>query len=157
MIGKDTRRSGYMFENALTAGLTSTGMEVLLLSCANSCGWFVNSLHACGFRHHDFGKPQRLSRQWNQIFGPDGFKLSDEAEEEIERLIDEGVALNDADSIGRAQRIDDGMYRYVERAKSSFPSGMRLDGMKVVVDCANGAAYRAAPECCGNWAQMSFC
>lgn len=81
-----------------------------------------------------------------KFFGPDGFKLSDEAEEEIERLIDEGVALNDADSIGRAQRIDDGMYRYVERAKSSFPSEMRLDGMKVVVDCANGAAYRAAPE-----------
>ena len=81
-----------------------------------------------------------------KFFGPDGFKLSDDAEEEIERLIDEGVGLNDAESIGRAQRIDDGMYRYVERAKSSFPTGMRLDGMKVVVDCANGAAYRAAPE-----------
>jgi len=81
-----------------------------------------------------------------KFFGPDGFKLSDDAEEEIERLIDEGVPLNDADSVGRAQRIDDGVYRYVERAKTSFPSGMRLDGMKVVVDCANGAAYRAAPE-----------
>jgi len=66
-----------------------------------------------------------------KFFGPDGFKLSDDAEEEIERLIDEGVGLNDVESIGRAQRIDDGMYRYVERAKSSFPTGMRLDGMKV--------------------------
>ena len=147
VIGKDTRRSGYMFENALTAGLTSTGMEVLLLGPVPkpAVGLLTPSMRA------DFGI--MISASHNayhdngiKFFGPDGFKLSDEAEEEIERLIDEGVALNDADSIGRAQRIDDGMYRYVERAKSSFPSGMRLDGMKVVVDCANGAAYRAAPE-----------
>jgi phosphoglucosamine mutase len=147
VIGKDTRRSGYMFENALTAGLTSTGMEVLLLGPVPTpaVGLLTPSMRA------DFGI--MISASHNayhdngiKFFGPDGFKLSDEAEEEIERLIDEGVALNDADSIGRAQRIDDGMYRYVERAKSSFPSGMRLDGMKVVVDCANGAAYRAAPE-----------
>ena len=147
VIGKDTRRSGYMFENALTAGLTSTGMEVLLLGPVPTpaVGLLTPSMRA------DFGI--MISASHNayhdngiKFFGPDGFKLSDEAEEEIERLIDEGVALNDADSIGRAQRIDDGMYRYVERAKSSFPSGMRLDGMKVVVDCANGASYRAAPE-----------
>jgi phosphoglucosamine mutase len=147
VIGKDTRRSGYMFENALTAGLTSTGMEVLLLGPVPTpaVGLLTPSMRA------DFGI--MISASHNayhdngiKFFGPDGFKLSDEAEEEIERLIDEGVALNDADSIGRAQRIDDGMYRYVERAKSSFPSGMRLDGMKVVLDCANGAAYRAAPE-----------
>lgn len=147
VIGKDTRRSGYMFENALTAGLTSAGMEVLLLGPVPTpaVGLLTPSMRA------DFGI--MISASHNayhdngiKFFGPDGFKLSDEAEEEIERLIDEGVALNDADSIGRAQRIDDGMYRYVERAKSSFPSGMRLDGMKVVVDCANGAAYRAAPE-----------
>ena len=147
VIGKDTRRSGYMFENALTAGLTSTGMEVLLLGPVPTpaVGLLTPSMRA------DFGI--MISASHNayhdngiKFFGPEGFKLSDEAEEEIERLIDEGVALNDADSIGRAQRIDDGMYRYVERAKSSFPSGMRLDGMKVVVDCANGAAYRAAPE-----------
>jgi phosphoglucosamine mutase len=147
VIGKDTRRSGYMFENALTAGLTSTGMEVLLLGPVPTpaVGLLTPSMRA------DFGI--MISASHNayhdngiKFFGPDGFKLSDEAEEEIERLIDEGVALNDADSIGRAQRIDDGMYRYVERAKSSFPSEMRLDGMKVVVDCANGAAYRAAPE-----------
>ena len=147
VIGKDTRRSGYMFENALTAGLTSTGMEVLLLGPVPTpaVGLLTPSMRA------DFGI--MISASHNayhdngiKFFGPDGFKLSDEAEEEIERLIDEGVALNDVDSIGRAQRIDDGMYRYVERAKSSFPSGMRLDGIKVVVDCANGAAYRAAPE-----------
>ena len=147
VIGKDTRRSGYMFENALTAGLTSTGMEVLLLGPVPTpaVGLLTPSMRA------DFGI--MISASHNayhdngiKFFGPDGFKLSDEAEEEIERLIDEGVALNDVDSIGRAQRIDDGMYRYVERAKSSFPFGMRLDGMKVVVDCANGAAYRAAPE-----------
>jgi phosphoglucosamine mutase len=147
VIGKDTRRSGYMFENALTAGLTSTGMEVLLLGPVPTpaVGLLTPSMRA------DFGI--MISASHNayhdngiKFFGPDGFKLSDEAEEEIERLIDEGVALNDADSIGRAQRIDDGMYRYVERAKSSFPLGMRLDGIKVVVDCANGAAYRAAPE-----------
>jgi phosphoglucosamine mutase len=147
VIGKDTRRSGYMFENALTAGLTSTGMEVLLLGPVPTpaVGLLTPSMRA------DFGI--MISASHNayhdngiKFFGPDGFKLSDDAEEEIERLIDEGVGLNDVESIGRAQRIDDGMYRYVERAKSSFPTGMRLDGMKVVVDCANGAAYRAAPE-----------
>ena len=147
VIGKDTRRSGYMFENALTAGLTSTGMEVLLLGPVPTpaVGLLTPSMRA------DFGI--MISASHNayhdngiKFFGPDGFKLSDDAEEEIERLIDEGVPLNDADSVGRAQRIDDGVYRYVERAKTSFPSGMRLDGMKVVVDCANGAAYRAAPE-----------
>ena len=147
VIGKDTRRSGYMFENALTAGLTSTGMEVLLLGPVPTpaVGLLTPSMRA------DFGI--MISASHNayhdngiKFFGPDGFKLSDDAEEEIERLIDEGVGLNDEESIGRAQRIDDGMYRYVERAKSSFPTGMRLDGMKVVVDCANGAAYRAAPE-----------
>jgi phosphoglucosamine mutase len=147
VIGKDTRRSGYMFENALTAGLTSTGMEVLLLGPVPTpaVGLLTPSMRA------DFGI--MISASHNayhdngiKFFGPDGFKLSDDAEEEIERLIDEGVGLNDVESIGGAQRIDDGMYRYVERAKSSFPTGMRLDGMKVVVDCANGAAYRAAPE-----------
>lgn len=147
VIGKDTRRSGYMFENALTAGLTSTGMEVLLLGPVPTpaVGLLTPSMRA------DFGI--MISASHNayhdngiKFFGPDGFKLSDYAEEEIERLIDEGIVLNDADSVGRAQRIDDGVYRYVERAKTSFPSGMRLDGIKVVVDCANGAAYRAAPE-----------
>jgi phosphoglucosamine mutase len=81
-----------------------------------------------------------------KFFGPDGFKLSDAAEAEIEALLASGVDPAPAREIGRAQRIDDGRFRYVERVKSTFPPGMRLDGIKVVVDCAHGAAYRAAPE-----------
>ncbi|MBT8474474.1 MAG: phosphoglucosamine mutase, partial [Alphaproteobacteria bacterium] len=79
-------------------------------------------------------------------FGPDGFKLSDADEAEIEALIDVGVEPSQAENIGRAKRIDDGRFRYQERVKSTFPAGMRLDGLKVVIDCANGAAYKAAPE-----------
>jgi phosphoglucosamine mutase len=81
-----------------------------------------------------------------KFFGPDGFKLSDEAEAEIEALVEAEMALAEPEQIGRAKRIDDGRFRYVERVKSTFPSGLRLDGLKVVIDCANGAAYKAAPE-----------
>ena len=81
-----------------------------------------------------------------KFFGPDGFKLSDEAEQNIEELIGKELGNVELVDIGRAKRIEDGLFRYVERVKSSFPSGMRLDGMKVVIDCANGAGYRAAPE-----------
>jgi len=81
-----------------------------------------------------------------KFFGPDGFKLSDEAEAEIEMILAGDVALAEAAGIGRAKRIDDGLYRYVERVKSTFPSDLTLDGLKVVVDCANGAAYKAAPQ-----------
>lgn len=146
VIGKDTRLSSYMFENALTAGLTSTGMNVLLLgpvptpavglltgSMRADLGIMISASHN---PHHDNGI---------KFFGPDGFKLSDQAEMDIEALIDEGVEPALAENIGRAKRIDDGLFRYVERAKSSFPTGMRLDGLKIVIDCANGAAYRAAP------------
>ncbi len=147
VIGKDTRLSGYMFENALTAGFTSTGMHVFLLgpvptpavgmlttSMRADVGVMISASHN---PHHDNGI---------KFFGPDGFKLSDEAEAEIERLVHEGVEPTTAASIGRAKRIDDGRYRYIERVKSSFPHGQRLDGLKVVVDCANGAAYKTAPE-----------
>ena len=147
VIGKDTRLSGYMFENALTAGLTSTGVNVLLLgpvptpavglltpSMRADFGIMISASHN---PHHDNGI---------KFFGPDGFKLSDEAEEEIERLIDVGLEPAKPENIGRAKRIDDGRYRYIERVKSSFPYGMSLNGLKVVIDCANGAAYRAAPE-----------
>jgi len=147
VIGKDTRLSGYMFETALTAGLTSTGMNVLLLgpvptpavglltpSMRADVGIMISASHNPA---HDNGI---------KFFGPDGFKLSDEAETEIEALIEAGVQPAQAGNIGRARRIDDGRFRYQERVKSSFPQGMRLDGMKVVIDCANGAAYRAAPE-----------
>ena len=147
VIGKDTRLSGYMFENALTAGLTSTGMNVLLLGPVPTpaVGLLTPSMRA------DLGV--MISASHNKavdngikFFGPDGFKLSDEAEQEIEALIEAGVEPSHAENIGRAKRIDDGRFRYVERVKSTFPQGMRLDGIKVVVDCANGAAYRAAPE-----------
>ena len=147
VIGKDTRLSGYMFENALTAGLTSTGMNVLLLGPVPTpaVGLLTPSMRA------DLGV--MISASHNpacdngiKFFGPDGFKLSDEAELEIEKLIEAGVEPVQAGNIGRAKRIDDGRFRYVERVKSTFPQGMRLDGMKVVMDCANGAAYSSAPN-----------
>ena len=147
VIGKDTRLSGYMFETALTAGLTSAGMNVLLLGPVPTpaVGLLTPSMRA------DLGI--MISASHNpaedngiKFFGPDGFKLSDAAEIEIEALMEAGVDPAPASGIGRAQRIDDGRFRYVERVKSTFPPGMRLDGLKVVVDCANGAAYRAAPE-----------
>ncbi|MDK3017948.1 phosphoglucosamine mutase [Pseudodonghicola flavimaris] len=147
VIGKDTRLSGYMFENALTAGLTSTGMNVLLLGpVPTPCvGLMTRSMRA------DLGV--MISASHNpaedngiKFFGPDGFKLSDQAEIEIEALIEAGVEPAQAGNIGRAKRIDDARFRYGERVKSSLPRDLRLDGLKVVVDCANGAAYRAAPE-----------
>ncbi len=147
VIGKDTRLSGYMFENALTAGLTSTGMNVFLLGPVPTpaVGLLTTSMRA------DLGV--MISASHNpaidngiKFFGPDGFKLSDEAEQEIEKLIDSGVEPASAQNIGRAQRIDDGRFRYIERVKSSLPRDLPLRGVKVVIDCANGAAYRAAPE-----------
>jgi phosphoglucosamine mutase len=147
VIGKDTRLSGYMFENALTAGLTSTGMNVLLLGPVPTpaVGLLTTSMRA------DVGIMISASHNPHQdngikFFGPDGFKLSDEAEGQIESLVDAGVEPAQANNIGRARRIDDGRFRYAERLKSTFPHGMRLDGLKVVIDCANGAAYKVAPE-----------
>lgn len=147
VIGKDTRLSGYMFENALTAGLTSTGMNVFLLgpvptpavgllttSMRADVGIMISASHN---PHNDNGI---------KFFGPDGFKLSDEAEEEIERLIDSDIEPAQSANIGRAKRIDDGRFRYAERIKSTFPRGRSLEGLKVVIDCANGAAHRTAPE-----------
>jgi phosphoglucosamine mutase len=147
VIGKDTRLSGYMFENALTAGLTSMGMNVLLLGPVPTpaVGILTPSMRA------DLGIMISASHNPHEdngikFFGPDGFKLSDEAEQNIEELIGKDLRNVGLLDIGRAKRIEDGLFRYVERVKSSFPSGMRLDGMKVVIDCANGAGYRAAPE-----------
>ncbi|WP_323009147.1 phosphoglucosamine mutase [Paracoccus sp. (in: a-proteobacteria)] len=147
VIGKDTRLSGYMLENALTAGLTSTGMNVLLLGPVPTpaVGYLTRSMRA------DVGI--MISASHNpahdngiKFFGPDGFKLSDEAEAEIEAIVEGEIIPSQPNNIGRAKRIDDGRGRYVEYAKTTFPSGKRLDGLKVVVDCANGAAYRAAPD-----------
>ncbi|GAA3870655.1 phosphoglucosamine mutase [Celeribacter arenosi] len=147
IIGKDTRLSGYMFETAMTAGFTSTGMNVFLLGPVPTpaVGMLTTSMRA------DVGV--MISASHNpaedngiKFFGPDGFKLSDEAEMEIERLMDVGVDPAQAQNIGRAKRIDDGRFRYNERVKSTLPRGMSFNGLKVVVDCANGAAYRTAPE-----------
>jgi len=146
VIGKDTRLSGYMFESALTAGLTSTGMNVLLLGPVPTpaVGLLTRSMRA------DLGV--MISASHNpahdngiKFFGPDGFKLSDKAEGEIEALVAAGVEATDAREIGRAKRIDDSRFRYIERVKTSFPRQMRLDGLKVVIDCANGAAHHVAP------------
>ena len=147
VIGKDTRLSGYMLENALTAGLTSTGMNVLLLGPVPTpaVGFLTRSMRA------DLGVMISASHNPHtdngiKFFGPDGFKLSDEAEAEIETLVGGEIALASAEAIGRARRIDDALGRYEEYAKTTFPAGLRLDGLKVVIDCANGAAYKAAPE-----------
>lgn len=145
VIGKDTRLSGYMLENALTAGLTSTGMNVLLLGPVPTpaVGLLTRSMRASlgimiSASHNSF--------QDNGIkfFGPDGFKLSDEAG--IESLVAGHMPPAEPEHIGGAMRIDDGRGRYEEFVKTTFPGQVRLNGMKVVVDCANGAAYRAAPE-----------
>ena len=147
VIGKDTRLSGYMLENALTAGLTSTGMNVLLLGPVPTpaVGFLTRSMRA------DLGI--MISASHNpaedngiKFFGPDGFKLSDEAEAEIEAIVAGEVAPALPRNIGRARRIEDGRGRYQEYAKTTFPKGLDLGGLKVVVDCAHGAAYRAAPE-----------
>ncbi|WP_425098231.1 phosphoglucosamine mutase [Tropicibacter sp. S64] len=147
VIGKDTRLSGYMFENALTAGLTSTGMNVLLLGPVPTpaVGLLTTSMRA------DLGIMISASHNLAddngiKFFGPDGFKLSDAVEAQIEELVDEGPQPAAPGNIGRAKRVDDGRFRYQERVKSTLPHGMRLDGVKVVIDCANGAAYKTAPE-----------
>ena len=147
VIGKDTRLSGYMLENALTAGLTSTGMNVLLLGPVPTpaVGFLTRSMRA------DLGVMISASHNPHQdngikFFGPDGFKLSDEAEAEIEAILEEEITPAKPENIGRAKRIEDGRGRYQEFVKTTFPSGLRLDGLKVVIDCANGAAYKAAPD-----------
>ncbi|MHA3978878.1 phosphoglucosamine mutase [Halovulum sp. GXIMD14794] len=147
VIGKDTRRSGYMIENALTAGLTSVGADVLLLGPVPTpaVGMLTRSMRA------DLGVMISASHnpfQDNGIkfFGPDGYKLSDAAEEAIEALLEGEPELVPSEEIGRASRIEGDRARYVEFAKTTIPRHQSLNGLKVVVDCANGAAYRTAPE-----------
>ncbi|MDG1083204.1 MAG: phosphoglucosamine mutase [Planktotalea sp.] len=147
VIGKDTRRSGYMLESALTAGLTSTGMSVFLMGPipTPAVGMLTPSMRA------DLGIMISASHNPHEdngikFFGPDGYKLSDEAEMEIEALVASGGDLVEPMKIGRTRHIYDGRSRYNERVKAAFPSNLSLGGLKVVIDCANGAAYRAAPE-----------
>ncbi len=148
LIGKDTRLSGYMIENALTAGFTAVGMDVLLTGPIPTPGvaMLTRSMRA------DLGV--MISASHNpyddngiKLFGPDGYKLSDEIEKQIEELIDSDLTkrLASSQKIGRAKRIDGVQDRYIEFAKRTLPRTMELDGMRVVVDCANGAAYRVAP------------
>jgi phosphoglucosamine mutase len=148
VIGKDTRLSGYMIEPALTAGFAASGMDVFLLgplptpamamltrSLRADLGVMISASHN---PYHDNGV---------KFFGPDGYKLSDAAELEIERLMGEGAdgALAASADLGRVKRIDDAGARYIEFAKNAFPRGLSLDGLRVVVDCAHGAAYKVAP------------
>ena len=143
VIGKDTRLSGYMIENALVAGFTATGMDVFLLGPVPTPGvaMLTRSLRA------DIGVMISASHNPFQdngikLFGPDGHKLSDEIEMNIERHMHEDLAgrLARAANIGRAKRVEGDLYRYIEFAKRTFPRRMSLSGVRVVVDCANGAA-----------------
>ena len=147
VIGKDTRRSGYMLEYAMTAGLTSVGGNVLLLGPVPTpaVGLLTRSMRA------DLGvmiSASHNSYEDNGIkfFGPDGFKLSDEAELEIEAMLEDTSILAEPVEIGRATRIEGDRARYVEFAKTTFPRRHSLKGLRIVVDCANGAAYKTAPE-----------
>ena len=148
IIGKDTRLSGYMLEPALVAGFTSAGMDVLLVGPlpTPAIAMLTRSMRA------DLGV--MISASHNpfedngiKLFGPNGFKLSDETELEIERLMltDLSARLAAPTKLGRARRLEDAAGRYIENAKASFPRRLTLDGLRIVVDCANGAAYRVAP------------
>ena len=147
VIGKDTRLSGYMLENAMVAGFTSVGMDVVLVGPmpTPAVALLTQSMRA------DMGV--MISASHNpyadngiKLFGPDGYKLSDEDELAIETLIDGEVLLAPAANIGRARRVEDARGRYIHAAKSTFPGDLTLDGLKIVVDCANGAAYQVAPS-----------
>src|SRR5499427_1078649 len=148
VIGKDTRLSGYMIEYALVAGFTSVGMDVLLTGPIPTPGvaMLTRSMRA------DLGV--MISASHNpfddngiKLFGPDGYKLSDEIEAAIEARMAQGngVPLPTGDRLGRAKRIDDAPGRYIEFVKNTFPKGLSLAGLKIVIDCANGAAYKVAP------------
>jgi len=147
VIGKDTRLSGYMLENAMVAGFTSVGMDVVLLGPmpTPAVALLTRELRA------DVGV--MISASHNpyedngiKLFGPDGFKLSDEDELAIEAMLGTEIPLANAPDIGRARRIDDARGRYIHAVKASLPENVRLDGLKIVVDCANGAAYQVAPS-----------
>ncbi len=146
LIGKDTRLSGYMLEQALTAGFTSVGMDVVQV------GPMPTPAIALLTREMRADLGVMLSASHNpfhdngiKLFGPDGYKLSDEQEAGIEAGIDGVTTLARGRQVGRARRIEDAGGRYIHAVKSSFPEGARLDGLKVVVDCAHGAAYKVAP------------
>ncbi|QEO17139.1 phosphoglucosamine mutase [Acetobacter vaccinii] len=148
LLGKDTRLSGYMIESALVSGFLSAGMDVTLVGPlpTPAIAMLTRSLRAdlgvmISASHNPYGD------NGIKLFGPDGFKLSDRDESEIEALMEADLSAHLAapDQIGRASRLNDAAGRYVENAKASLPRGLRLDGMRIVIDCANGSAYRVAP------------
>jgi phosphoglucosamine mutase len=147
VIGKDTRLSGYMLENALVAGFTSVGMDVVQVGPmpTPAVAMLVKSMRA------DMGVMLSASHNPYQdngikLFGPDGYKLSDADEMAIEALLDADAMLAAPAQIGRARRVEDARGRYIHFAKTCFPEDLRLDELKIVIDCANGAAYQVAPS-----------
>ena len=147
VIGKDTRLSGYMMESALISGFTSVGMDVVLVGPVPTpaVAMLARSMRA------DLGV--MISASHNpyfdngiKLFGPDGYKLSDETETQIEAMLQDEPRLVPSAEIGRARKIEDARGRYIHFAKSTFPESLRLDGLKIVVDCAHGAAYQVAPS-----------
>jgi phosphoglucosamine mutase len=148
VIGKDTRLSGYMLEPALVAGFVSMGMDVILVGPIPTPGiaMLTRSMR-CDIGVMISASHNPYEDNGIKLFGPDGYKLSDEIEVEIEALMANGLDAHRAEPerLGRAKRLDDAQGRYIEYAKSTFPRGLRLDGLKIVVDCANGAAYKVAP------------
>jgi phosphoglucosamine mutase len=147
VIGKDTRLSGYMMETALISGFTSVGMDVVMVGPVPTpaVAMLTRSMRA------DLGvmisaSHNKFADNGIKLFGPDGYKLSDKDETRIEALLDEEPRLVPAEQIGRSKKIEDARGRYIHFAKTSFPEHLRLDGLKVVVDCANGAAYQTAPS-----------
>jgi phosphoglucosamine mutase len=147
VIGKDTRLSGYMIENAMVAGFTSVGMDVVQVGPmpTPAVAMLTKSMRA------DLGVMISASHNPYQdngikLFGPDGFKLSDADESAIEALLEVDPVLAASDKIGRARRVEDARGRYIHAAKSCFPEDLRLDDLKIVIDCAHGAAYQVAPS-----------
>jgi len=148
LIGKDTRLSGYMLEPALTAGFTASGMDVILVGpMPTPAVAMLTRAMRCDLGVMISASHNPYADNGIKLFGPDGFKLSDAKEREIEALIDapldQGLAVSS--DLGRAKRLDDVEGRYVEFVKATLPAGFALEGLKVVVDCAHGAAYKVAP------------
>jgi phosphoglucosamine mutase len=147
VVGKDTRLSGYMMESSLISGFTSVGMDVVMVGPVPTpaVALLTKSMRAdlgvmISASHNPYGD------NGIKLFGPDGYKLSDADEAAIEALLEEEPQLVDASAIGRARKIEDARGRYIHFAKSTFPEELRLDGLRIVVDCANGAAYQVAPS-----------
>lgn len=148
VIGKDTRLSGYMLEPALAAGFTSTGMDVFMVGPipTPAVAMLTKSLR-CDLGVMISASHNPFQDNGIKLFGPDGFKLSDQDEEAIEAMMDGPVeGLADPKKLGKATRLEDARGRYTEFVKRTFPAGLTLEGLKIVVDCAHGAAYRVAPE-----------